>query len=254
LATARTRIQLCGRVVVEIDGRRVEDRLPGRQGLLLFAFLATRRERALGRDELIEALWPERDRPGAAEAAVSALLSKLRSALGPDAIAGRGRVRLVLPSGAFVDLEAATEAIHAAESAVARGDWPGAWGPSRIALHVANRGFLPDHDLGWADEVRRGLEDVQVRALECVAAAGLGLGGPEMDATIRSGRRMIEVTPYREAGYRYLMEALERRGNVAEALLVYEDLRRRLRDDLGIAPGEETQELHRRLLRSRSAV
>jgi DNA-binding SARP family transcriptional activator len=44
------------------------------------------------------------------------------------------------------------------------------------------------------------------------------------------------------------MEALERRGNVAEALLVYESLRQRLRDELGVAPAQPLQDVHRRLL------
>jgi DNA-binding SARP family transcriptional activator len=45
-----------------------------------------------------------------------------------------------------------------------------------------------------------------------------------------------------------LMETLEARGNTAEALLVYEALRRRLRDELGAAPSSSTQAIHRRLL------
>lgn len=239
-------------MAVQIDGRRVEERLPGRQGLLLFAFLVVRRDRSSSRGELIDALWQEGARPSAADAALSALLSKVRSALGQTAVSGRTEIRLALPADAFVDLEAAGEAIHTAESAVAREDWAGAWGPARIALHTANRGFLPGHDLAWVDEVRRELEDIQLRALECVAAAGLGLGGPEVDATVRSGRRMIELAPHRESGYRYLMQALELRDNVAEALGVYEQLRSRLRDDLGIAPGETAQALHLRLLERRS--
>ena len=44
------------------------------------------------------------------------------------------------------------------------------------------------------------------------------------------------------------METLAARGNSAEALLVYEALRRRLREELGVAPSEPTQDLHRRLL------
>ena len=45
------------------------------------------------------------------------------------------------------------------------------------------------------------------------------------------------------------MEALVAEGNVAEALLVFERLRVRLRDDLGAVPGSEVQALHSRLLR-----
>ena len=44
------------------------------------------------------------------------------------------------------------------------------------------------------------------------------------------------------------MEALERRGNLAEALRAYERLRVLLRDELGIAPSPALQDAHRRLL------
>ena len=45
------------------------------------------------------------------------------------------------------------------------------------------------------------------------------------------------------------MEALAHEGNKAEALKVYERVRRRLRDDLGVAPSTRSQDLHRQLLR-----
>ena len=44
------------------------------------------------------------------------------------------------------------------------------------------------------------------------------------------------------------METLARQDNVAEALRDYEELRQRLREELGAAPSAGTQELHRRLL------
>ena len=46
------------------------------------------------------------------------------------------------------------------------------------------------------------------------------------------------------------MEALERSGNVAEALRVYDRLRVVLRDELGIAPSPAVQDVYRRLLGS----
>jgi len=55
--------------------------------------------------------------------------------------------------------------------------------------------------------------------------------------------------PFRESGYRYLMQVLELRENRAEALQVYEELRQLLRNELGISPSPATQALHRRLLR-----
>ena len=83
---------------------------------------------------------------------------------------------------------------------------------------------------------------------ECVAVSGLGLGGTELAATERSARALIKAAPFRESGYRLLMEALDQRGDIAEALVIYDELRRLLRDELGIAPGEMTQQVYRRLL------
>ena len=61
---------------------------------------------------------------------------------------------------------------------------------------------------------------------------------------------LTELAPYRETGHRLLMEALARRGNVAEALLAYERLRVLLREELGITPSPTVQGVHRRLLQS----
>ena len=38
-AVSTTRVQVCGRLAVTWEGVRVEERLPARQGRLLFAFL-----------------------------------------------------------------------------------------------------------------------------------------------------------------------------------------------------------------------
>jgi DNA-binding SARP family transcriptional activator len=242
-----TRFQLCGRLVVRIDGRRVENGLPGRQGRLLLVYLAVNRHRPARRDELLEAIWPD-PLPDAAESALSALLSKLRRVIGAELLPTRGEIQLVLPAGAFVDLEAASEAIHRAEAAVRREAWAEAWGPARVALHTAARGFLPGEDAPWIEQQRRELEETAVRAHECIAASGLGLGGSELDAAKRSSRALMEAMPYRESGYRFLMQVLWVEGNAAEALRVYEELRTLLREELGAAPSPPTQALHRELL------
>lgn len=242
-----TRIQLCGRLVVSIEGRRLEEGLPARQGRVLFAYLTANRERPCGRAELVEALWP-RDLPAHPETALSALLSKLRRVLGPKLIEGRSSVQLRFPAGAWIDLEAAAEAIHRAESAIAQQDWAGAWGSGQVAQYIAKRGFLPGEDAPWIDEIRQRLETIYLRSLEVRARAGLALGGSELDTAERSARSLVAASPYRESGYRFLMEVLAARDNAAEALHVYERLRVLLRDDLGTVPGPATQELHRRLL------
>ena len=64
----------------------------------------------------------------------------------------------------------------------------------------------------------------------------------------RTARRLIDLSPYRESGYAVLMETFERQGNIAEALRVYETLRRLLREELGVAPSPAVQRVHERLL------
>jgi DNA-binding SARP family transcriptional activator len=250
--SAATRIQVCGRLVVVLDGRRVEQALPSRQGRLLFVHLLVHRRRPVSRSALIDALWPS-GAPAAADRALSALLSKLRTVLGPELIAGRDTPRLVLPPDAYVDIEAAADRLHAAESAVAMRDWHRAWAPARVALHTATRDFLPGDDAPWIEEVRRELDDMRLRALETVAATALGLGGPELAAAERSGRALIEGAPFRESGYLHLMRALAAQGNIAEALRTHDRLRCLLRDELGIAPSPAVQDLHAELVGAHGA-
>jgi DNA-binding SARP family transcriptional activator len=242
-----TRIQLCGRLVVRLGAQRVEDSLPGAKGRLLFAYLALNRPRRVDRDELLTAVYGDDATPDH-QPRLSVLLSKLRRVVGPELLAGRSEIELVLSPDAFVDVEAALEAVHRAESHVASGEWAEAWGPSGVAYYVASRPLLQGEDRLWLDEWQRRLDDVRLRGLECFAAASLGLGGPTLPRAEECGRRLIALAPYRETGYRILMEALERRSNNAEALLVYDRLRVLLRDELGIAPSPAVQSVYRRLL------
>lgn len=240
------RIQVCGRLAVSLDGVRVEDELPGRKGRLLVGYLVVNRARDVGVDELLTALWGS-DPPSLST--LRALVSKTRQVLGQGALGRGGPYRLVLPAGARVDIEAAAEAVHRAESSAAAGEWTRAWGPAQVALFTAQRGFLTgEESLEWIEDRRRWLAEMELRALECYGAASLGIGGRETAGAERVGRTLVQREPYRESGYRLLMSALAARGNVADAVLVYERLRERLREDLGIGPGADTRALHQELL------
>lgn len=246
------KIQLCGRFVAELDGSRVEGALPGRRGRAVFAYLVLRRGRPVPRDELLMAGWGE-DAPMEAGNSLSVLLSKLRYALGPELVRGRTEIELVLPQATFVDAEAALEGAHRAESCIAEGRWAEAWGPAGIAYHIATRPFLTGLEGTWVDDWRRRMEEVRVRGLECFVAASLGLGGPALAQAEERAKMLTELAPYRETGYCLLMEALERRGNVAEALRTYERLRVLLGQELGVAPSPAVQAVRARLLQESDA-
>ena len=112
-----TRIQLCGRLSVEIDGVQLSERLRGRQVPLLLAYLVLNRARHVGRDELIDALWPNQP-PVSEDAALRTLLSRLRSSLGSSALAGRDELILSLPEPVWIDVEAAAAEVTRALDAL----------------------------------------------------------------------------------------------------------------------------------------
>jgi DNA-binding SARP family transcriptional activator len=190
-----------------------------------------------------------RSLPDGAQATLSTLLSRVRRVVGAERLRGTSELRVALGSEAWIDLEVAERGVHEAESAIAQGAYQRAWAPARVALNAASRGFLPEVDAPWATERREHVDNVRLRALEAIAVVGLAIGGPEVAAAERAARALVAAAPYRESGYRLLMEYLAARGDVAEALRVYERLRTRLRDELGIAPSEAVAQLHRRLLR-----
>jgi pentatricopeptide repeat protein len=234
-------------VAIERDGERLEGALPGRQGRVIFVYLIAHRLRPLTREELADALWGDAP-PERAERALSALLSKLRRVLGSGWLEAGAQLHVNLPADALIDLELADDALHRAESAAALEEWARAWGAAQVALNTARRGLLPGDEAPWIDEWRRRLDAMHLRALEVYAVAALGVGGAELASAERAAREVIALAPYRESGHRCLMSALAREGNVAEALAVYEALRARLGEDLGIGPCAETRALHERLL------
>jgi DNA-binding SARP family transcriptional activator/tetratricopeptide (TPR) repeat protein len=212
----RTRIRLCGPLALEIDGREVAAGVPAGQAQALLAFLLARGGGPVERAELIDLLWPERP-PRDPQAALRPILSRLRRALEPAEIDGRERVRLVLPEPVWTDVDAAGEAE-----------------PHRT-LELIGPGFLPEIEADWARPQREEIEELRLGALERVG-------------TEAAARELITRAPYRESGYRLLMQALAAAGNVAEALRVYDQLRVLLRDELGITPAPELVALHQRLL------
>jgi DNA-binding SARP family transcriptional activator len=241
-------MQLCGAVAVRVDDRDVTADLPGRQGRLLLAYLAVNRERACPRGELIDVLWPEQP-PAAADAALSALLSKLRRALGAGAVSGRSELRLTPGGTPWIDVEHAAATARRAEAALHDGDWSAAGAAAQEALAACAGDFLPDCDGPWLHEQRSMQDRLRVRALEALGDASLRAGAPAEAAD--AARAAVALAPFRESTHRLLMEAHEVAGNPAEALRVFEDLRRLLREELGTAPGPDAMAVHDRLLHGR---
>jgi DNA-binding SARP family transcriptional activator len=249
------RIYLAGEVAVELGDRLLRDAdLPGRQGRLALVYLVAERERAVAQAEIAELLWPD-SLPPSWPVALSAVISKLRQKLGT---VGLDRDRVIAnafrcyqfrpPAETWIDLEAAADALHQAEGAVVANHAEAAYGPSLVATTIARRPFLVGEDAPWVTSRRERLREVLVRALDCRVEALMWNG--ELALAQDQARAAVQLEPFRESGYRRLMQVLVKKGDRAEAVRVYNDCRRLLADELGVAPSDETESLGRALLGS----
>jgi YVTN family beta-propeller protein len=240
-------------VVAEADGVLIDEhRFPGRQGRLLFAYLVAEQGRPVPREQLAEALWGESP-PATWDKALTVLVSKLRALLSECGVDGSGALtsafgcyRLDLPHGTWVDIDAATRAVADAEAALAARRPGEARSAASGAEPLVREPFLPGDEGAWADAKRRELAEVRLRAMTVLADACLQTG--DARASAKWAADVVELEPFRESGYRQLMEAHIADGNRAEALRVYERCRRLLADELGTYPSPETEALYRRLL------
>ena len=243
--TVRLRVFLAGRVAVESDGVVLgEGRFGGRQGRLVFAYLVAEQGRPVPRDKLAEVLWGPIP-PATWEKALTVIASKLRSALteaGIDAASALtsafGCYRLELPEGSWVDVTAAASAADEARQALAAGDLETARACAELAVSVMRQPFLPGEDGTWVEEKRRDFADLRIDALTVLSDACLRLG--DAPDAAKWAEQAIVLEPFRESGYRRLMEAHAAAGNRAEALQVYERCRRLLAEELGAYPSPET--------------
>ena len=252
-STLELKVFLTGRVAVETDDAVIDEaQLGGRQGRLLFAYLVAERSRPVPRDELAEALWGETP-PATRDKALTVIASKLRGAFADAGLDGRelltaafGCYRLDLPEGTWVDLFAAASSAQDAEEALAAGELDQARAAAESAESLARRPFLPGEDGAWVEQKRRDLADIRERALSVLADACLRAGAAREAA--KWAEELIALSPFRDAGYRRLMEAHAVAGNRAEALRVYEQCRQLLAEELGAYPSPETDSIYRALL------
>ena len=250
------RIYLTGDVALEAGGRLFgESDFPGRQGKLAFVYLTLHRFRPVSRSELLDVIWPE-DPPAETDAALSAILSKLRALLkragwskeeaGIDA--GTGTLGIKLPLDTWVDVEAAANALDESDGALRAGNPASAWSHANVVVSIARRPFLTDHDAPWIETRRQSQRSLLVRGLQCLAAASEASGQPSL--AIEYASEVVQLEPFRETAYQCLMRLHASMGNRAEALRVFEGCRQLLREELGTSPSPQTEAVFLEILRA----
>ncbi|HEY0812269.1 MAG TPA: BTAD domain-containing putative transcriptional regulator [Pseudonocardia sp.] len=244
--------RLLGQVEAWRDGTRVE--LGGPKQRAVLAALLVRAGRVVSQDQLIDDLWPA-DPPARAAATVQVFVSNLRRALEPDRPRG-APARLLVTSAPGYVLRADPGAIDAHEFVRLAGEGRAALEDddaeraARLLTEAARlwRGAaladVADAPFALAEASR--LEEQRRRCAEDLVDAELASG--RHSAVVAELEQQVAEQPLRERPRAQLMLALYRSGRQADALAVYRDGSRILRDELGIEPGASLKALHHAVL------
>ena len=242
--------RLLGPLSVTIGGEAVA--LGGEKRRALLAALLLEANQVVSRDRLIDALWGE-DPPDTARNTIQVYVSQLRKLLpeGTLETAPPGYRLVVDPKS--VDLFEFVRLSREGQSALSAGDAAAAGDTLRMALALWNG--APLADLAWepfaqAEIVR--LEELRLVALEDRIDADLALG--RHGQLVGDLERLVAEHPLRERLRGQLMLALYRAGRQADALAVYQRMRRTMVDELGIEPSESLRKLERAILEQDPAL
>ncbi|RKN77359.1 AfsR family transcriptional regulator [Streptomyces klenkii] len=237
---------------LRIAGRSEVVVLPPSKPTILLASLLLRPDAVVTTDFLRQAIWGD-DEPASARAALHTCVLRLRRTFAKYGIAEAaiesvpGGYRVVVEDGAldlvrFRELRDGARAVRDPEAELcllreALSLWQGA--PlSNVPSDFLRRGELP------------GLVEERLSVVERACDIELALG--------RCGQALVELWaasrahPGHERFREQLIEALYRSGRKADALAEYREVKRHLREELGVDPGPALQRLELRMLRGDS--
>ena len=200
--------------------------------LALLAFLALSPDgRFQRRDRLVGLLWPDLDQAHA-RAALRKALHDLRSALGAHVITSHGDDEIALTPGTLqcdaVEFTAAVEKGHLVR-----------------ALELYHGDLMPGFYLSSCVDFERWVEDERTTARERAAAASWALavrleGEQQLTQASSMARRAVRHAWTDERVLRRAMGLLDRLGDRAGAIKMFDEFVGRLRADLDVEPSSET--------------
>jgi DNA-binding SARP family transcriptional activator len=240
---------------VELIGPTGPVRLGAAKERCLLAVLALHLGEAVSQDRLAEALWGEHA-PRSATNALQNYVLRLRRVLqhadGVQILTDPAGYRLQAPAD-VVDARLAERLIAEGREAAAAGDPAAASRLLREALALwSGRALVEFSDQPFAQAEAARLEELRESAREDLIDAELALG--HHHETLGELEVMVASHPLRERRWGQLLLARYRDGRQAEALEGFRALRTTLRDELGVDPSPELQNLHDRILRQDPAL
>lgn len=230
---------------VSLSGSAGAEQLPAQsQRLTLLAYLALAPDRGfVSRDRIIGAFWPEQSEDRARSSLRSALYA-IRGVLGVDVVRRRGEDLAIDPETMSCDAYEFTAAIRDDELARA------------LELY---RGPLLDGVFPHTATLQQWLDEERERYRASAADAAWMLAeryesrAADLTSAARWARKAAKLARADERRIRRIMSLLDRAGDTAGAIAVYEDFTRFLSRELDVEPSADTRELARALRDRRSA-
>ena len=241
------RVGLLGPLEIRHGGQLVD--LPGARGRVVLATLALSAGRPVAEAALVDRVWSSR-LPQSARASLTTHIMRLRRVVGGDAIR-------TTASGYLLDVDAdqvdvlrfrrlTAEAARERDPDQAR----------RLLTEALDLWRGEPLDALDSETLRRDLVPalIEERLLALQRRIELDLASGEHARLTGQLRELTSRHPLHEPFWRQLITALAVGGRTAEALDAYGRLRMNLREQLGVDPSAELQEVYRRLLAGEAAA
>src|SRR5437763_532677 len=226
---------LGGLSLTAADGREVRSLLAQPRRVALLAYLAAGTPRDFQRrDSLVALFWPALDQKHA-RAALREALHVLRGAVGQGIVTRRGDEEIGLDADLFWnDVAACDRAVAAAE-----------WGE---ALELYRGDLLEGFFISAAPGFERWLETDRDRRKDAACRSAHALierseASGDFAAAASWARRAARLTPFDEKLVRHWISLLDRLGDRARAVQVYDEFASRLAQEYEMQPATETQAL-----------
>jgi YVTN family beta-propeller protein len=218
----------------------------GKQRALL-AILLLHANEAVSTDELIDGLWGEHP-PASAAKSIQIYVSQLRKTLGAGGLITRAPGYELRIDPDDLDLHRFEQLLEKGRRGLAAAEPANAASDLREALALWHGAPLADFMYEpFAQTAIGRLEELRLNAFEERIEADLALGHhADLVAELEG---LLAQNPLRERLRGQLMLALYRSGRQAEALQLYQQTHRLFRDELGLEPSPDLQELEQAILR-----
>lgn len=225
------------------DGRPIE--ISSKKNRLLLAMVASSPRRRMSRDALSGLLWASYGDEQARSSLRQALAVLRRELYGKDGVllAGTDGAVALHPSDVAVDADRFLRDVEIGTRA-----------SLERALSLWRGPFLEDVSVAepeieqWLRERREYFDNLYIAAMDRMVTLLDGV------ARINMALRLVQADTLREGSHRRVMEALLASGEKAQALRHYENMRKLMRDELGVEPSPETQSLRDRIAATGNAV